>query len=104
MENVPQETQKEETQPKTENNLEDVKKEKTIIDEAREEREKLDKVREELKAENDRTEILKASQALGGASDAGTTGEKIKEEPIEFSKKLQAGEIPMDQFLSTKNE
>ena len=104
MENVSQETQKEETQSKTEDKVEESPKEKTIVDEAKEEREKLEKVRDELKAENDRTEILKANQALGGATNAGTTGEKVKEDPIEFSKKMQAGEIPMDQFLKTKNE
>lgn len=100
-EDVKEETQEKETQPEAEETVEKTEeKEKSLAEELREEREKLEKERKKVKAENDRTEILKAKEALGGRAEAG--GEAEKKEPLsdrEYAEKFRRGEIDMSEVL-----
>jgi len=65
-----------------------------------------------LKEENDRTEKLvremreiETRKILGGKSEAGAGPEKKEEiSDEEFAKKLQRGEVPMDDLLSKKRK
>lgn len=104
-ENVSQETQEEEPQPKTEEKVEKAEKpkEKDRVDEAIEAAEALKKERELTKEENDRTESLRAHQALGGSADAGA-GAPAKADDKEYANQLREGKLPMSDFLKTKDE
>ena len=71
-----------------------------VIERAREEREKLEVALKAQKEENDRTERIMAKQALGGKSEAGQEPEKKPEETDEeFAKRLEKGEVEIDDFL-----
>jgi len=62
-----------------------------IIERAREEREKLEAAVKAQKAENDRTELIMAKQALGGKTEAGGTP-VAKETPEEYAARFMRGE------------
>ena len=101
MEDVSQTTKEEETQPETEETVEENKKPEqntksplSIIDEARAERMKIQEVLDNLKKENDRGEQILARSFLGGQTEGRIPIKKPEEiSPQEYSRKLQRGEI-----------
>jgi hypothetical protein len=100
MEDVSQETQEKETQPEAEEVVEKAPS-TPIIDAAKAEN---DRKAELLKQEEElltRREKIMANKALGGLTEAGNGAEE-KLDPKDFAKKLEQGEIPMDEFLSVK--
>jgi hypothetical protein len=69
-----------------------------ILDGIRKEREEMEKVREAIKAENDRTEALRAADAFAGRTDAGQTPPQPKvltsaEYAKDIENKLRTGEL-----------
>ena len=100
MEDVSQETQKEETQPEAEAKVEEVKSTTPVIDAAKEQN---DRKEELLKKEHellDRKEAIIAKQMVGGSAEGGL-GEPKPDEPQDYAKKLQAGDAKMDDFFDT---
>lgn len=103
MENVPQTNEKKEAQSEAEAPVEKKEESTPVIEAAKVEADRLEKIRDDLKAENDRTELLRAKQTLGGRAEAGASSpetQKLSDE--EFANKLQEGEASTKDFLDTK--
>lgn len=100
-ENVPQEDEKKEAQPKTEEAVEKKEESTGLIDKAAEQADRLEAANKKQEELLDRQEAMAAKQALGGKADAGSS-EKQEEDPVEYAKKLQNGELHTDDFLDTK--
>ena len=87
MENVPQETQEEETKPEAK------KKVSPYVEAAREERLKMDEAAARMKIENDRREELMARNELGGISEAGESSKPKEETPREYAERVRKNDI-----------